>query len=736
MKKLLIVLTLLMSLLTPALAENTWTGVWGVEWRTGGSTIKLEQQGRRVTGNFLSGQGQLEAEVEGAQIKGTVTYEGGSETFTATLASDGQSFSGRTATGNWLSSQRLVGAADRAEDDIDLHSPRAAMSTFLAAANGAHEGKVVSWSLAADAVDFENLADAAAPETRYAYAEKLFDAIDLATFELSGIPENTVSTSVVVSLPQINGKSKIEITIKRGGDGNWRLVLPPEEKLQAMLEGAPRRTADGFRKLKSPRDTVIAFLDGMRRWAEHGDHDAMETIDLSAVPEALKSEQGRLTSQYLIRIIDQTGAVLLQSIPNSGDDRKRYVYFRHPAGSIVIEPVDADGKTKWQFSQETLRTAPILYRAVQELPGMHALDERMIPPSNTFWLRQMVRKFLPILDHDMPGGNGVEYWQALAIILVITLEFAIMFCVRALCIPLFRQYRVARHIEFPTRLATAIGICVATVIGWRLVPEIGLPASVRQFTLPILGTLIITVSAYTAWQMISALSSVIQAYTEDSQGHFDRTPLAFAVAVMRMSVIVIAGYSLGLWWSIPTNSLLAGLGIGGLALALASKKTLASIFGTGILLSDRPFRTGDCVIAGEINGVVEEVGMRSTRVRAPDDSILVVPNDELAHMPINNLGARRRHTYKMTLLVGTRCSVEELQEFVDAVRNRILSDSVFLSNSTEVHLSGITKEGVEVEIATALTAASANQHKDATHELLLSILKLADERGLSLRRLN
>lgn len=734
MTRILLAFLSTVALITSAAADEIWSGEWEVEWRTGGSVLLLQQQGSNVEGQYLSGRGKLQAVASGSQLSGTVTYDRGFEKFTITLASDGQSFSGRTETRSWLSGRRLKPGASLEIPEPDLRNPRSAFASFLVAANMARDGKTDAWSSAAASVDFGELTKAGSQESWFAAAEQLFQVIDLATFELSDIPESAGPSPLKIALPQQNSKATIDLEMVQAPDGQWRILLPPPASLQAALDSAQAQTADGYLNLKSPRDTVRTFLEGMRRWSEGGDHLAIDTIDLTSVPQALKIEQGRLTAQYLVRIIDRIGAMFPQGIPNSGNDREHYVYFKHPVGSIVIEPVDTDGSTKWRFSTETLKNAPALYHAIQELPAFHALDPRSIPHSSRFAIGEWVRRFVPAVGSQVPGRTGLEYWQLIAITLVVLIEVVIAVAVRAINLWLLTAIRVTEHISSPKRLATAVGICVATLIGWWIVPMIGLPASIRQYTLPILGTLIIAVSTYIVWQLISALVSIMRSYTEGPNGHIDRTPLAFAEGIARLALILTAGYSLALWWSIPTNGLLAGLGIGGLALALASKQSLSNLFGTGILLGDRPFRTGDRVIADNINGVVEEVGIRSTRIRTSQDSLLVVPNGELARLSIDNLGARRKQTFHSNLLVSFGPEPEKFQEFVEAIMAKILSQPIFLATSTKVHISSITTRGVEIEVSTALDTLSNQAYREATHALLLDILRLAGERGLLLGR--
>ena len=182
---------------------------------------------------------------------------------------------------------------------------------------------------------------------------------------------------------------------------------------------------------------------------------------------------------------------------------------------------------------------------------------------------------------------------------------------------------------------------------------------------------------------------------QKTETSLDNILLTFAAGLAKLGIVVGAVMSLSYLWSLPTSGLIAGLGISGLAVAFASKETLSNIFGAGILLGDRPFGKGDRIIAGDINGWVEAVGLRSTRIRTLHDSLLIVPNGKLADMPVNNLGARRRRSFSTTLLVTSGATPQRLQALTEGIKACIAGNPIFDARSTEVRISGITADGID-----------------------------------------
>ena len=177
---------------------------------------------------------------------------------------------------------------------------------------------------------------------------------------------------------------------------------------------------------------------------------------------------------------------------------------------------------------------------------------------------------------------------------------------------------------------------------------------------------------------------------------------------------------------------MAGLGIGGLAFAFASRETLSNVFGAGILVSDRPFRRGDWIKTAEVEGSVEEVGIRSTRLRTAQDSVVVVPNGKLADSTIDNLGIRGLRLVKVQLLVTGGAAPEKLLDLIAALRQRIKADAAFEATRTDIGVSDITAAGVEVELTSYLNVSTKSAESAARHELLIDILRLAEKSGLKL----
>lgn len=714
-----------------ARADGPWAGQWQLSWGNGGALAELEQDGSTVRGSF--GTGQIRGAVKDSRFDGQIDYNGEQEAFSATLSADQNSFAGTTASGDWLNGVRIAAGDHRTAGlPRDLRNPRAALRSFLVAANLAQAGKTYALASALEAVDFGTDPGWSSRDERFTGAQQLFHLIDRATFSMSTIPADTTATQLDLSLPRLDSESPVRIGMQRGADGSWRIVMPPPDALRAALDSGKAETADGFRQLQNPRDTLRSFLDGMENWETGGEDQAIDTIDLSHVPEVLRRTEGNFVAQYLVRILNQVGHRTLQSVPNSGASRETFVLFELPAGRIAIAPVGTGNETRWKFTADTAFNIRRLYRATEQLPDNDALDPSFIPPSPMFALRDEVKHYAPVLLNPLPGPGLVEYWQLLASITALAAIVLATLLLRALLLWVLNRPFLKRHVRNANRLALGLAMGVSFTVGSRFIFMVGLPAAMRQYTVPVLGTALLVIVAYALWQLVVFVLSVLQEYAEKTDTAIDNILLTFAAGVSKLGIVVGTVMALSYLWSLPTSGLIAGLGISGLAVAFASKETLSNIFGAGILLGDRPFRKGDRIVAGDVNGWVEAVGLRSTRIRTMHDSLLIVPNGKLADMVVNNLGARRRRSLSTTVVVTGGATPQRMEAFTHDIKLRLAEDPIFEHSWSEVHIARIWSDGIDVEISAVLQTRSGRAAREATHRLYLDIMRMAHQHGLTL----
>jgi MscS family membrane protein len=179
------------------------------------------------------------------------------------------------------------------------------------------------------------------------------------------------------------------------------------------------------------------------------------------------------------------------------------------------------------------------------------------------------------------------------------------------------------------------------------------------------------------------------------------------------------------------GSLLAGLGIGGVAVALAAKDTIANFFGSVMIFADRPFQIGDWVSIGGVDGIVEEVGFRSTRIRTFYNSLVTVPNAKFMEANIDNYGRRQYRRTHVTLNLTYDTSPEQLQAFVEGVRSILRANPHTRKDVYEVHLAGFGPSSLDVMVYFFFKVDSWSAELRERHNVFLEIIRLARELHVS-----
>jgi len=175
------------------------------------------------------------------------------------------------------------------------------------------------------------------------------------------------------------------------------------------------------------------------------------------------------------------------------------------------------------------------------------------------------------------------------------------------------------------------------------------------------------------------------------------------------------------------TSLIAGLGLGGLAVALAAQDTLKNLLGGATILADNPFQVGDWVILDDIEGTVEQVGFRSTRIRTFADSLITVPNARMTDTAVNNMGQRTWRRYYTTVGIAYHTDPDRIQAFVEGVRATVRSNPNMRHDYYIVELHSFGASALNIMVYTFIGASDWNEELRTRHVFNLDIIRLANE---------
>jgi len=499
------------------------------------------------------------------------------------------------------------------------------------AGNAARSGDPNEWATAAAVMEFGKPTTTMAPGQKLAAARALFELVDQTTFQLFAIPGRRASGSRLdLELKQAGTGVILPLSLVRGTNGLWR-------------------------------DAMRSFAAGFHDWTGSGRAQVLDAMDLSGFSDATHSYEGELAAAYLNETMDRIGQVVPQEIPDDLQSRVPYTVFSHPAGTMVLAP--GNEASGWRLTADMVGAARELYTAIEDMPEV---NRGAFPdvPFTYMRIRRWVRDVAPALYARI---GSLEAWQGIGVLALLAGSFAIAFAAGWFMLTLLRwavggrQAAAEHEFRWPPRLA------LASLLYHLAIPALGLPEEAKRVSTGATDVTLALAVMWGGWKLIDTFSASVSRRAGAAVGTRDEIVVSLVTGAPKLMLLAGGLLFIAQALSLPYEGVLAGLGIGGLAVAFASKETLSNVFGAGILVADRPFRRGDWIEAGDAKGTVENVGIRSTRIRTADGSLLVVPNGKLADATVNNLGTRRHGVFKAKLLVTYATVPDVLAAFMDGL---------------------------------------------------------------------
>lgn len=224
---------------------------------------------------------------------------------------------------------------------------------------------------------------------------------------------------------------------------------------------------------------------------------------------------------------------------------------------------------------------------------------------------------------------------------------------------------------------------------------------------------------------IDSLSSFIVDRTRNQPSALDNQLVPFASRSLKLLVIILGFLMILQNFGVNVVSLLAGLGIGGLALALAAQDTVANLFGSITILMDKPFKIGDLVRITDTEGTVEEIGFRSTRIRTLYNSLITIPNSIVAKEKIDNMGARPYRRIRQVLGIHYDTNPEKIDEFCNRIAQIIQQQPKANQDSINVNFIGFGASALDILVVFHIFVADWTEEQKIQQHVFNDILRLA-----------
>ena len=229
-----------------------------------------------------------------------------------------------------------------------------------------------------------------------------------------------------------------------------------------------------------------------------------------------------------------------------------------------------------------------------------------------------------------------------------------------------------------------------------------------------------------AYRAIDIFMDVLARRATETESKLDDSLVPLLRTAVRLFVTFVGLLFVLQNLDINVSSLIAGLGLGGLAIALAAQDTVRNLLGGVTIFADKPFEVGDWVVVDGVEGTVEAVGFRSTRVRTFYNSLISVPNGNLMDSGIDNMGQRRWRRYKTTLGVAYHTKPDQLQAFVEGIRAIIQANPGMRQDYYIVEFHGFGATSLDILVYCFIDAEDWNEELRTRHVLNLDIMRLAE----------
>ncbi len=421
------------------------------------------------------------------------------------------------------------------------------------------------------------------------------------------------------------------------------------------------------------------------------------------------------------KIYDSKGLfVYLNRVPENPDYRdslsQRAVYTPFPQELPGLYLQRQAGL--WQYSRESLRGLEDIYRAAFPY-GTHLLVDQL----------------------DVKHGErflGLYLWQYLGLILLIVmagllyliLDWIVKRVMRAILSKYFDLSTDAERYLRKSVHAFSLFICLFLIS--VVLPVLQLPVGISKLGLLVLGILMKILWVVIFLYAISLVSLYLSAVAQKTDNRLDDQFIPLLTKVLRIIVVLVGIMSILHSLDINITALIAGVSIGGLALALAAQDTVKNLIGSIMIFVDKPFQVGDYITASGFAGTVREVGFRTTRIETSDTSIIAVPNGTIVNTEVTNLGVRTKRLFLLHLAVQRSASSDQLESFMSDLRTGISEVRSVIADTLIVRLTSIEQSALHVMIRAHLDTTDYYVELEDKEKINMTVLATAEKNGVIL----
>ena len=506
----------------------------------------------------------------------------------------------------------------------------------------------------------------------------------------------------------------------------WALLLwlPMSQVLEATAaEGTPPEHSSEPEPPQDPlgRDTPRSSHAGFLKAADEGDFvKAVEYLDLRNLPRKYRSFQPTRLAQMLAVVIQREIWIDLEKLSDDpkGEAGDGLPDYRDELGRIqdgdkefvlLMQRVPGDeGLLIWKVSNATVARIADLYEEFGYSPLVETFAE------------------------TVPEGRflGIEYFKWVMSVSAALIAYPAFMLLGLGLARLFSRPASPLYPRVKRFFIGPFALMAAALIMYVVIRELGVGITGQRMVRAHTVNSIILV-----WLLLSGIGLMRDVYTSRlAQQGREGAIVLLKPAAQSLSILIIIVAVLVWLDNVGFNitTLLAGLGVGGIAVALALQKPMEDILGALSLYTQQPMRVGDyCRIGNEV-GTVEEIGLRTTRIRSLDNSVTSIPNARLASEAIDNFSARQKFLYNPTLRLRIDTSREQLDQVLKGVRGLLASHEKIVQDNPRIRFQNIGKDALELVVFAYTDTRTFPDYLEVAEDLNMKILDIVSGAGTTL----
>ncbi len=334
-----------------------------------------------------------------------------------------------------------------------------------------------------------------------------------------------------------------------------------------------------------------------------------------------------------------------------------------------------------------------------------------------------------------PGPLGLAWWQWVALPLLVLAAFVLGRLLGALTRGLlhwgFRRTANTVDERWLSSVAPALTALWATAVFKLGLPWLELPAGVERGVESALSAAVVVAAFWTLWRSVDALVELTVERSWAARDASARSMLIVGGNLLKAAVVVTGAVTTAATFGYPVTTIVAGLGIGGIAFAFGAQKTVEHLFGSIALATDQPCRVGDVIKVEDLVGQVEQIGTRSTRIRTPDRTLVTIPNGRLADLRIESYAARDRMRLATVVTLAYGATESQLRQVVGGIEGVLRAQPLVWPDVVVARLASLGAASVDIEVLCWFQTTDFEVFRTCRQDVLLGILRVVEEAGVS-----